>query len=90
MLEGPGAFAWLRSPETGITMTAETDLPGVQLYSGNWVEEPKGKRPYGPRDGVCLETQFFPNAMAVAQFEKPILRAGAVYDHTTVYGFGVE
>lgn len=92
VLEHSGAvqtFAWLRSPDTGITMTAETDMPGVQLYSGNWVEEPAGKRPYGPRDGVCLETQFFPNAMAVEQFEKPILRAGAVYDHTTVYGFGV-
>lgn len=90
VLEAPGVFAWLRSPETGITMTAGTDMPGVQLYSANWVEEPLGKRPYGSRDGVCLETQFFPNAMAVDAFAKPILRSGAVYDHTTVYGFGVE
>lgn len=85
------AFAWLHSPETGITMTAETDMPGVQLYSGNYVEDRgKGGRNYGPRDGICLETQYFPNAMAIEAFEKPILRAGAVYDHTTVYRFGVE
>ncbi len=83
-------FARLYSPITGIAMTAETDMPGVQLYSGNWVEEPEGKRPYGPRDGVCLETQFFPNAMAVDAFQKPILRSGEVYDHTTVYRFGAE
>jgi aldose 1-epimerase len=82
-------FARLRSPETGITMTAATDMPGVQLYTGNFIEEPKGKRPYGPRDGVCLETQFFPNAMAIPAFQKPILRAGAVYDHQTVYAFSV-
>jgi aldose 1-epimerase len=70
-------------------MTAATDMPGVQLYTGNFIEEPKGKRPYHPRDGVCLETQFFPNAMAVATFQKPILRAGGVYDHRTVYAFSV-
>ena len=84
-------FAWLRSPETGISMTAETDMPGVQLYSGNYVEgRGKGGRIYGPRDGVCLETQFFPNAMAIDEFKKPILRAGAVYDHTTIYRFGLQ
>jgi aldose 1-epimerase len=92
VLGGGGAFlefARLRSPETGITMTAATDMPGVQLYTGNFTQEPKGKRPYNPRDGVCLETQFFPNAMAIPAFQKPILRAGAVYDHQTVYAFSV-
>ncbi len=90
VLRGDGEFALLRSPATGIVMTASTDLPGVQLYTGNWIEEPLGKRPYGPRAGVCLETQFFPNAMAIDAFEKPILRAGAVYRHSTAYALGVE
>lgn len=90
VLEGPGDFAWLRSPDTGITLTAGSDMPGVQLYSGNWVEEPRGKRPYGLRSGVCLESQFFPNAMGLEQFQKPILRAGEVYDHWTEYRFGKE
>ena len=89
-LPGPGDFPWLRSPDTGITLTAATDMPGVQLYSGNWVEEPRGKRPYGLRSGVCLESQFFPNAMGLEQFQKPILRASEVYDHWTEYRFGKE
>lgn len=81
-------FARLYSEETGISMTAATDLPGVQLYSGNYVEgRGKGGRRYNIRDGVCLETQFFPNAMAIDGFQKPILRAGETYDHTTVYQF---
>lgn len=82
-------FAHLESLVTGISMTAATDLPGVQLYTGNFVEEPQGKggRHYTAGSGVCLETQFFPNAMALEHFPKPILRVGAVYEHTTVYAF---
>ena len=81
-------FAWLRSPETGIAMTAATDLPGVQLYSGNnIVGRGRNGGNYAPRDGVCLETQFFPNALAVEGWEKPILRAGECFEHTTVYAF---
>jgi aldose 1-epimerase len=83
-------FARLYSPETGIAMTAATDLPGVQLYSGNFIQAPEGKRPYSPRDALCLETQFFPNALAQPHFPSPILRAGQRYDHTTVYHFGLE
>ncbi len=82
-------FAWLRSPETGISMTVQTDMPGVQLYSGNYVHG-RGKqgKEYHSRDGICLETQFFPNAMEIDSFEKPILRAGMCYEHTTIYQFG--
>ena len=85
------SFALLRSPETGISMTAATDLPGVQLYSGNFVEGAgKGGRSYQAHDGVCLESQYFPNAMAIDGWEKPILRVGEIFDHTTVYAFGTE
>ena len=82
-------FARLRSPETGIAMRSATDLPGVQLYSGNFVTGTgKGGRAYGANDAVCLESQFFPNALAVEGWDKPILRAGEKFDHTTVYAFG--
>lgn len=91
VLNGSGfrPFGQLSSPETGITMTALTDMPGVQLYSANFVEEPRGKqsKPYCPRSAVCLETQFFPNAMALEGFEKPILRAGDTWHHQTGYWF---
>lgn len=79
------------SPETGISMTAMTDMPGVQLYSANFVEEHNGKagKTYWHRSALCLETQFFPNAMAVEAFQKPILLAGARWEHKTSYQFSV-
>lgn len=81
-------FALLRSPVTGIRMTAATDLPGVQLYGANFVNTTgKGGAHYVPYSACCLETQFFPNAMAVDSFQKPVLRAGESFDHTTVYHF---
>lgn len=87
VLKEKGDFARLTSPVTGITMIAATDMPGVQLYTGNFIDEPGGKRSYGFRDGVALESQFFPNAMAMPHFEKPILRAGDIWAHETTYRF---
>lgn len=85
-------MAWLQSPDTGITLTMSTDLPGMQLYSGNFVNAPCGKqgKAYGQWSAVCLESQSFPNGMAIEHFPKPILRAGDTYDHTTVYRFGIS
>ncbi len=62
---------------SGITMTVRTTLPGMQLYAANFLTERRGKNGavYMPRAALCLETQFFPNAMACEDFEKPILRA---------------
>ena len=88
MGRGMRVFAQLHSPETGITMTASTDMPGAQLYTGNFIDEPKGRRPYGFRSGVALETQYFPNSLAIDHFEKPILPAGSIWEHETVYAFG--
>lgn len=89
---GDGPCARLYSSSTGIAMTVKTDMPGMQVYSGNFIGGTKGKngRVYRPHDGICLETQFFPNAMAIDGFEKPILRAGETYLHETVYGFSVN
>lgn len=86
----PQVIARLSSPVTGIVMEETTDLPGVQLYSGNFVDAPDGKRPYGFRSGVCLEGQFFPNAMALEHFQKPILHRGDSYQHVIRYQFKTE
>ena len=86
----PQIVARLSSPVTGIVMEETTDLPGLQLYSGNFVDAPNGKRPYGFRSGVCLEGQFFPNAMALEQFQKPILRRNDEYRHVIRYQFKTE
>lgn len=79
--------AVLRGDVSGITMTVRTTLPGMQLYAANFLTERRGKNSavYMPRAALCLETQFFPNAMACEDFEKPILRAGELWrEHTAL------
>lgn len=85
-------FARLKSPLTGIAMQVATDLPAVQVYTANFVEEKHGKggAHYQPHSAVCLETQFLPNAMNIPGAEAPILRAGAEYDHSTAFLFSAE
>ena len=88
VLDG-GPAAELFSPATGIRMTVETDLPGVQVYTANGLgpRPGKGGAVMGPRDAVCLETQLFPNAMNCWGFPSPILRAGAQMTTRTAYRF---
>ena len=70
-------------------MDVETTLEGVQLYTANFLTERRGKQGaiYAPRCALCLETQYFPNAMACDGFEKPILRAGDLWRHCTTLTF---
>lgn len=78
------------APDTGITMEALTTLPGIQFYSGNYLDgcpAGKGGAPYAFRWGFCLETQVFPDAPNHAHFPTAVLPAGAQYHHTTVYRF---
>lgn len=81
--------AVLRGDASGITMTVRTTLPGMQLYTANFLTERRGKQGaiYAPRCALCLETQYFPNAMACDGFEKPILRAGDIWRHCTTLTF---
>lgn len=74
---------------SGIHMTVFTDLPGIQMYTGNFVDEAHGKdgASYGKFSGVCFETQYFPDAVNHDNFESPICKAGEKYDTTTVYKF---
>jgi len=75
--------------QTGITMEVYTDLPGVQLYSGNFINKESGKAgaTYERRGGFCLETQYFPNAVNEPAFASPVLAAGEKYHTTTIYKF---
>ena len=81
--------AVLRGDASGITMTVRTTLPGMQLYTANFLTERRGKQGtiYAPRCALCLETQYYPNAMACDGFEKPILRAGDLWRHCTTLTF---
>ena len=76
--------------QTGIAMEIYTDLPGVQIYCGNMIEEStvcKNGVSYAKHQGVCFETQAFPNAMVHAHFPSIILRKGETYQTTTAYQF---
>ena len=86
----PRFFARAASAVTGITMEAATTLPGVQFYSGNFLEgcpAGKGGAPYGKRWGFCLETQFFPDSPNKPQFPSCVLHPGEAWEHTTAYRF---
>lgn len=80
------------SPESGIRMEVYTDLPGVQLYTANYVDHEPGKcgAVYEKRSGVCLETQYFPDAVHHDNFESPICRKNEKYDSKTAYRFLTE
>lgn len=85
--------AVLFCPGNGITMDVWTDTPGIQVYTGNMYEEEglgKDGAQYGPHQSVCLETQYFPNAVHYTQFPVPIVRAGGQYDSKTEFRFSVN
>lgn len=73
-------------------MEVYTDLPGVQFYSGNVLSgvQGKGGATYNKRFGLCLETQYFPDAVHHANFETPFLKAGETYKTQTIYKFSVK
>lgn len=74
---------------TGRTMEIYTDLPGMQLYSGNFIEREEGKQGsvYVKRTGVCFETQYFPNSVNLVNFDSCVLKAGEEFSSTTIYKF---
>lgn len=81
--------AAMRSDKTGILMEVFTDLPGMQLYTANFLENEKGKdgAVYEKRHAACFETQYFPDAVHKDHFEGPVVKADEAYDTTTVYKF---
>ncbi|MBE7009281.1 MAG: galactose-1-epimerase, partial [Ruminococcaceae bacterium] len=84
--------AVLRGEKSGVVMTVDTDLPGMQLYTANFLGKQAGKSGVlmGPREAVCLETQLYPNAMNCYAFPSPVLQAGRHLHSETVYSFSVE
>lgn len=82
--------ATLYDEKSGRAMDVLTDLPGMQFYSGNFLdgtEIGKGGVSYGKRSGVCFETQYYPNAINVPSFAQPVVKAGETYRTATVYRF---
>lgn len=78
--------------KTGRVMEISTDMPGLQMYTGNYINtKNKGKEGavYHPYDGVAFETQYYPDAINNPGFPSPVIKAGEEVKHRTVYHFGV-
>ena len=88
-------IATVKAPDGSMVMKVSTTLPGVQFYAGNFIEPETGKEgaAYRKRSGLCLETQYFPDAIHHENFASCVFGGpeGAedtrVYDSTTVYRF---
>ena len=91
--DGGDPAARLQDPESGRWMELSTDLPGVQVYTGNHLPQTlpgKGGAVYGPRGGVCLEPQSYPDSPNHPHFPSTLLRAGREMRHQIRWHFGVE
>lgn len=91
--EGIRKVAELTAPISGRKMEVFTDCVGVQFYAGNFMENTwigKDGKAYAKRTGLCMETQFFPDAIHHENFPSPILKAGEEYKTATIYKFTVE
>ena len=85
--------ARLKDPKSGRVLTLEADQPGVQFYSGNFMDgKAHGKgATYAQYTGLCLETQKFPNSINVPAWKDAvILRPGQTYRHTMIHRFSAE
>jgi len=79
-------------PTTGRTLEVSTTEPGIQFYSGNFLDGTitgKGGRVYPQRSGFCLETQHFPDSPNHPTFPSTVLRPGQDFKSQTVFTFGV-
>ena len=85
--------AVVTEPTTGRTMTVSTTEPGIQFYSGNFlngaISGPSGQA-YRQGNGFCLETQHFPDSPNQPEFPSTELRPGEEYISTTIYAFSTE
>jgi aldose 1-epimerase len=84
--------AELSDEKSGRVMEIYTDMPGMQLYTANFLGEEKGKDGvvYNKHWGVCFETQYFPNSCNNSEFPSCVLKAGEEYDSVTVYKFSAK
>ncbi len=83
---------YLYEPVNGRKMDVLTTQPGMQIYTGNWIDTQVAKdgKTYGFQTAICLETQGFPNSPNIPWFPTSILRPGGKYDEWCIYKFSVE
>jgi aldose 1-epimerase len=93
--EGKGAAlaARVREPKSGRIMEVYTTQPGIQFYTGNFLDgtiKGKGGVAYKKHQGFCLETQHYPDSVNHKDFPSTILEPGKAYKQTTIYQFSAK
>ena len=91
--KAPGLAAVVYEPTSGRVMEVLTTEPGIQFYSGNFLDGSiKGKsgQDYPKRSGFCLETQHFPDSPNKTNFPSTVLKPGQKFSQTTIYKFSVR
>jgi aldose 1-epimerase len=93
--QAPGELtlaATVQEPGSGRTLECRTTEPGVQFYTGNFMENISGKggAVYNRQEGFCLEAQHWPDSPNQPDFPSTELAPGETYAQTTIYKFGIE
>jgi aldose 1-epimerase len=87
------ACATVYDPKSGRVLEIQTDQPGVQFYSGNFLDGTltgKGGAVYQQHYAFCLETQHFPDSPNQPKFPSTVLRPGGVYRTSTIHKFSAR
>jgi aldose 1-epimerase len=85
-----GPCALCLSPKSGIVMEVETDQPGVQIYTANWLTgnmRGKGDSRYPARSAICFETQHYPDSPNHPDYPMVVLRPGETFRSRTTFTF---
>ena len=95
VLNGKGSrtAAEVYEPKSGRVMDVITDQPGLQFYTGNFLDgtiHGKGGKAYGQRSAFCMETQHFPDSPNQPKFSSTELKPGETYHTVTVYRFSAR
>ncbi len=90
--QGLKSAAYVVEIDSCRTLEVFTTEPGLQLYTGNHLQNIKGKHGniYSPYTGFCLEPQHFPNSPNEPNFKTPILESEETYTSTILYKFGIK
>ena len=82
--------AKVKDPNSGRQMEIYTTQPGIQFYSGNFLDGKEANGGFQKHDGFCLETQHYPDAPNQPDFPSTILHPGETYRHVTVHRFSAD
>lgn len=82
--------ATVKDPDSGRVMTVKTTMPGIQFYTGNFLNGQPGSGGFEKHGAFCLETQFHPDSPNQDSFPSSLLKPGVEYHHQTVHQFSIE